>query len=130
MKNSRALFAYAIADIVLQLSLLAIWVWLFFEGSYLYLLFYPIVGSWFLLSVLIHYNISNNEYEKIFQIFLSVVCGVAFFTMAALLINTAAMFFCLIALFVVSPFFALLYTINCFAQIIDYSKVTWPYLNS
>ena len=107
---------YRIADLIIQVLILVLWLTTLIGDVDMLGLFYLITGGWFLVSLIIHYITCNGKYENIYKAF-SVAITVIFAVFCFGLIWPFILISELYTLFFVAPLLALAYTVACFMEI-------------
>jgi hypothetical protein len=111
---------YRIADAVIQAGLLAAWVLACMLRKEWVGNFYFIVGAWFFVSLVVHYLISTQKFEKRYRFFANICIALIVLPLPGFIVPFVLIAELYLLLFA-SPLMALVYTINCFAE--------WRYLN-
>ena len=120
-------YYYRRVDLLVQTAILVFWLITFFTNLDVFSLMYRLAGAWFFVSLLAHHIISSKKYQRNYMIFLAL--AITFVAIAAIGIIAPWVF--LIEIYVliwIAPFFAVLYTLNCLAEVRHLTKRPMNYL--
>jgi len=105
---------YRIIDAVIQVALLIAWLLMVFIKAKYAIMFYFIVGAWFLVSLVVH-RLLDSDRNSAYNVFLVIVASIVVAVALGFIISPV-FFIVLYMLLFCGPVMALLYTYVCFTE--------------